>query len=306
MSVALPSPQVLQTGQSPDSVPSSDKLNRLGSESGLSLHSPQSLVRPQMELQDEVLRESIKERGDSGSVHSWELVTAVDGPGTRLTLFLAGCALKCLYCHNPDTWTMRNGTRMTLAEVVTRIERYAPVLKATGGGLTLSGGEPLLQADFVENIFVEAKKMGLHTALDTSGFLGARASNRLLTHTDLVLLDVKSGLPEVYREVTGRPLQPTLDFGRRLSGQGVPMWLRFVLVPGLTDGEDNVDAVAQYAASLDTVERLEILPFHQMGREKWHALREDYALEDTEPPTPELLARVRDQFLGYGLPVTVG
>jgi len=272
----------------------------------MSVALPTPQVRPEMELQDQVLRESIKERGDSGSIHSWELVTAVDGPGTRLTIFLAGCALKCLYCHNPDTWTMRTGERKTVAEVVQRISRYVPVLKATGGGLTLSGGEPLLQAPFVEKIFAEAKKMGLHTALDTSGFLGGRASNQLLSTTDLVLLDVKSGIPEVYRKVTGRPLQPTLDFGRRLDAQGIPVWMRFVLVPGLTDAEDNVEAVATYAASLGNVERLEVLPFHQMGREKWHALREDYALEDTEPPTPELIARVRDQFLSHGLPVTVG
>lgn len=260
-----------------------------------------------MEGADEQLRESVRVRhGETGSVHSWELATAVDGPGTRLTVFLAGCALRCLYCHNPDTWTMRTGERKSLEEVVARLQRYERVLKATGGGLTISGGEPLLQAPFVERIFRAAKEMGLHTALDTSGFLGARASNQLLADTDLVLLDVKSGLPEVYREVTGRALEPTLDFGRRLSAQKIPMWMRFVLVPGLTDGEENVDAIAKYASTLQNIERLEILPFHQMGREKWHELREDYRLEDTEPPDAELVARVKGQFAMYGLPVTVG
>lgn len=260
-----------------------------------------------MEAADEQLRESVKARtGETGSVHSWELATAVDGPGTRLTIFLAGCALRCLYCHNPDTWTMRSGERKSIDEVVQRLSRYEMVLKATGGGLTVSGGEPLLQAAFVERIFRAAKEMGLHTALDTSGFLGARATNQLLADTDLVLLDVKSGLPEVYREVTGRALEPTLDFGRRLSAHGIPIWQRFVLVPGLTDGEENVDAVARYAATLSSLERLEILPFHQMGREKWHALREDYRLEDTQPPDAELIQRVKEQFLSYGLPVTVG
>lgn len=260
-----------------------------------------------MEGADEQLRESVRARtGDTGSVHSWELATAVDGPGTRLTIFLAGCALRCLYCHNPDTWTMRSGERKTIEEVVKRLSRYETVLNATGGGVTVSGGEPLLQAAFVEKIFRAAKEMGLHTALDTSGFLGARASNQLLADTDLVLLDVKSGLPEVYREVTGRALEPTLDFGRRLSAQGIPIWQRFVLVPGLTDGEENVEAIAKYAATLTTLERLEILPFHQMGREKWHALREDYRLEDTQPPDAELIQRVKEQFLAYGLPVTVG
>ena len=265
-----------------------------------------------MDGADEQLRESVRARtGDVGSVHSWELATAVDGPGTRLTVFLAGCALRCLYCHNPDTWTMRAGERLSIEKVAERMSRYETVLKATGGGVTVSGGEPLLQAAFVEKIFHHAKELGLHTALDTSGFLGARASNQLLHDTDLVLLDVKSGLPDLYREVTGRALEPTLDFGRRLSAQGIPMWIRFVLVPGVTDDEDNVDAVARYAATLSGVERVEILPFHQMGRDKWRALVDDgripeYKLANTEPPSHDLVARVRGQFAMHGLNVTVG
>lgn len=249
------------------------------------------------------LRESLRQPGEAGSIHSWELVTAVDGPGSRLTIFLAGCPLRCLYCHNPDTWQMRRGERHTLDEVMKKVRRYVPVLKATGGGVTLSGGEPLLQASFVENIFAECKKLGIHTALDTSGFLGGRASNQLLANTDLVLLDVKSGLPDVYRKATGRPLQPTLDFGRRLDAQNKRMWIRFVLVPGLTDDEENVDSVADYVASLANVERVEVLPFHQMGKDKWAELDEAYALADTEPPSAELLARVRGQFERRGLTV---
>jgi pyruvate formate lyase activating enzyme len=256
---------------------------------------------PPMEEANEELRDSVRERGETGSVHSWELVTAVDGPGSRLTVFLAGCALRCLYCQNPDTWRMGNGVRHTVAEVMDKVARYEKVLKATGGGLTVSGGEPLLQATFVERIFHEAKKMNIHTALDTSGFLGARASNDLLHDTDLVLLDVKSGDPETYRHVTGRALEPTLDFGRRLSAQGITIWLRYVLVPGLTDGVDNVEAVAEYAASLDTVERVEVLPFHQMGRDKWAALNQEYSLANTEPPTADLIERVRAQFASRGL-----
>jgi pyruvate formate lyase activating enzyme len=256
-----------------------------------------------MDAANQELRESVREYGETGSVHSWELVTAVDGPGSRLTVFLAGCALRCQYCQNPDTWRMSNGVRHTVAEVMEKVARYEKVLKATGGGLTVSGGEPLLQSAFVERIFHEAKKLGIHTALDTSGFLGGRASNTLLHDTDLVLLDVKSGDPDTYRRVTGRALEPTLDFGRRLSAQGITIWLRYVLVPGLTDGVDNVNAVADYAKSLDTVERVEILPFHQMGRDKWTALGQEYTLKDTEPPTEELVQRVRDQFAERGLTV---
>ncbi len=247
------------------------------------------------------LRDSVRSPGQHGSVHSWELVTAVDGPGTRLTYFLAGCPLRCLYCHNPDTWEMRRGTRASVDDLMKRVRRYKPILDAADGGITISGGEPLLQAAFVENIFVEARKLGIHTALDTSGFLGARASNRLLANTSLVMLDVKSGDPETYKKTTGRPLQPTLDFGKRVAAQGIPLWVRFVLVPGLTDDFDNVEAVAEYAASLESLERVEVLPFHQMGRDKWEALNEPYALEDTEPPSPELVDRVKSQFATRGL-----
>ncbi|WP_430867413.1 pyruvate formate-lyase-activating protein [Demequina aurantiaca] len=252
---------------------------------------------------DDDLRTSLRQPGETGSIHSWELVTAVDGPGSRLTVFLAGCPLRCLYCHNPDTWQMRRGERHTVDEVMAKVRRYEPVLRASGGGVTLSGGEPLLQAQFVERIFAECKKLGIHTALDTSGFLGGRASNQLLNNTDLVLLDVKSGIDDVYRKATGRPLQPTLDFGRRLAAQNKRVWVRFVLVPDLTDGVDNVDSVADYVASLGNVERVEVLPFHQMGKDKWAELDEAYELADTKPPTPELQARVRAQFERRGLTV---
>jgi pyruvate formate lyase activating enzyme len=247
--------------------------------------------------------------GTLGSVHSWELVTAVDGPGTRLTIFLAGCALRCQYCHNPDTWDINHGTDTALNDLRALISRYEKIMTVTGGGVTVSGGEPLLQAAFVARIFRHCADRGIHTALDTSGFLGGRASDALLADTSLVLLDVKSGLPDVYRATTGRELQPTLDFGRRLARSDKPMWIRFVLVPGLTDGVDNVDAVAKYAVSLQilgsggSVERVEVLPFHQMGRDKWHELGEVYPLENTQPPSPALIERVRSQFRCGGLPV---
>lgn len=241
--------------------------------------------------------------GDTGAVHSWELVTSVDGPGTRLTLFLNGCPLRCQYCQNPDTWRMRDGVTHTVAAVMDRIRRYVPVLNATGGGVTISGGEPLLQSAFVARVLRACRELGLHTALDTSGFLGARASDAMLRDVNLVLLDVKSGLPETYREVTGRELAPTLEFGRRLSELGVPIWVRFVLVPGLTDAVENVEAVASFVTSLATVERVEVLPFHQMGRDKWRRMGEPYRLASTEPPTPELISRVCDQFAAHGLKV---
>ncbi len=246
--------------------------------------------------------------GRLGSVHSWELVTAVDGPGTRLTTFLSGCPLQCLYCHNPDTLAMKDGHPVTSDELLARIARYRGVFRATGGGITLSGGEVLMQPAFAARILRGAKELGIHTAIDTSGFLGAAATDAMLEDVDLVLLDVKSGDPDTYRRVTGRDLEPTLAFGRRLAEMphGPEVWIRFVLVPGLTDDIDNVERVAEYAASLNevmpgTVTRVEVLPFHQMGRDKWAALGRDYQLGHTQPPTPALTERVRDQFRAHGL-----
>lgn len=250
--------------------------------------------------------------GDLGSVHSWELVTAVDGPGTRLTVFLAGCPLRCLYCHNPDMLELKDGEPVTAEQILARVRRYLPVFRATGGGLTLSGGEVLMQPAFAARLLRGAKELGVHTTLDTSGFLGANLTDRMLADTDLVLLDVKSGDPDTYRRVTGGELAPTLTFGRRLARAGLAgghapeVWIRFVLVPGLTDDADNVERVATYVAELNevrpgTVTRVEVLPFHQMGRYKWAALGRTYELEATRPPSAELTERVRDQFRAHGL-----
>jgi pyruvate formate lyase activating enzyme len=243
--------------------------------------------------------------GSLGSVHSWELVTAVDGPGTRMTVFLAGCPLRCLYCHNPDTLEMRRGEPVEADELLARIRRYRRIFQTTKGGITLSGGEVLMQPAFAGRVLRGAKEMGIHTALDTSGFLGAAATDQMLADTDLVLLDVKSGIPETYRKVTGRALQPTIDFGDRLNERGIEIWVRFVLVPGLTDAPENIDAVARIARrwSPGSMTRLEVLPFHQMGRDKWAALHMDYTLADTRPPTNEQVRAVRERFRGFGLEV---
>lgn len=239
--------------------------------------------------------------GTLGSIHSWELVTAVDGPGTRMTVFFAGCPLRCLYCHNPDTMKMKNGESVTSEELLRRIKRYKGVFTSTGGGLTISGGEVLMQPAFAATLLAGAKELGIHTAIDTSGFLGAACTDAMLENIDLVLLDVKSGDPETYTKVTGRELQPTLDFGRRLADRGVEIWLRFVLVPGLTDDPANIETIADYAASLPSVSRVEVLPFHQMGRDKWASLGMKYELDDTPPPSAEDVERVRDQFRARGL-----
>lgn len=239
--------------------------------------------------------------GEVGIVHSWELVTAVDGPGTRMTVFMAGCPLRCLYCHNPDTMFARYGKPVTASDLLKRIRRYRKVFKATGGGITLSGGEVLAQPEFARKILREAKELGIHTALDTSGYLGRNADDAMLADVDLVLLDVKAGDEETYKRVTGRKLAPTLEFGRRLADAGIEIWVRFVLVPGLTDDPAHIERIADYAAELPTCTRVEVLPFHQMGRDKWAEIGKPYRLADTEPPSRELVERTRAIFRSRGL-----
>jgi pyruvate formate lyase activating enzyme len=239
----------------------------------------------------------------TGYVHSIEVGSAVDGPGLRFVLFLTGCPMRCQYCHNPDTWHKLNGRPVPFKEMIGEIEKYEKVLKISRGGLTISGGEPVQQHAFTTSIFRHCKAAGLHTCLDTSGRLGEQLSDAELMDIDLQLLDIKSGDPQVYQRVTGQPLEPTLHFARRLTHLGRPMWVRFVLVPNLTDDYDNVEKIADFCAGLETLERVEILRFHQMGQGKWHELGIEYQLNDTEPPTPELTERVRGQFRSRGLMV---
>jgi pyruvate formate lyase activating enzyme len=254
----------------------------------------------------EVFPEDLEAEADEevgGYVHSIEVGSTVDGPGIRFVLFLTGCPLRCQYCHNPDTWHKRNGKRYTLGRITREIGKYAKVLKLSKGGLTVSGGEPTMQPRFLRRVMQATKAMGVHTCLDTSGRLGRNLTDADLADIDLQLLDIKSGDPATYERVTGHPLQPTLDYARRLSDLGRPLWVRFVLVPGLTDDPDNVARVADICAGLEPLERVEILRFHQMGKAKYETLGIPYPLADAEPPSPELTERVREQFRERGLTV---
>jgi pyruvate formate lyase activating enzyme len=235
-----------------------------------------------------------------GWVHSYETGSTVDGPGVRITLFMSGCLLRCQYCHNPDTWHLKDGTKVELAQAVRRLADFAPMLRAMGGGLTISGGEPLLQIGFTEGMLAAAKRMGLHTAIETSGFLGARADDAYLANLDMVILDIKSGDPDTYRKLTGKELAPTLRFAERLSDMGKPVWVRFVLATGLTDAVDNIEAVARFVAPMKNVERVEVLPFHQMGAFKWKSLGLDYPLDEMEPPSETQVRMAYDIFRRAG------
>ena len=238
--------------------------------------------------------------GAFGYVHSYESASRYDGPGLRVVLFMSGCLLRCVYCHNPDTWHLKDGTRVSSQHVIDRLGDFASALRALDGGLTISGGEPMVQLEFTRRIFQAAKRMGLHTAIETSGFLGERADKAYLSAIDLVLLDIKSGNPETYKAVTGRELQPTLRFAERLAAIGKPAWVRFTLVPGVTDDPENVERIAKFVAPMKNVEWVEIQPFHQLGSFKWKALGLDYPMADGSAPSPVVVERVRDQFRSAG------
>lgn len=238
--------------------------------------------------------------GTYGWLHSYETGSTVDGPGIRVVVFMSGCLLRCQFCHNPDTWHLKDGTRIELDHAIRRLGDFAPALRGMDGGLTISGGEPLVQPGFTGGLLAAAKRMGLHTAIETSGFLGDRASDEYLGNLDLVILDIKSGDPDLYRRVTSAELEPTLRFARRLSAMGKPVWVRFVLVPGLTDDPANIRTVAEFVAPMRNVEWVEVLPFHQMGSYKWKSLGIDYHLAATPVPTDEQVQAALAIFRGAG------
>lgn len=255
----------------------------------LSKNVPESIVRKALDT------------GDVGFLHSFTTGSAVDGPGIRLVAWTAGCQFRCLYCHNPDTWNMMNGMAVPLERAIAELNKYRHGLRIMAGGFTLSGGEPLMQDRFAVKLLAAAKAMDIHTALDTNGFLGERLSDEELAQIDLVLLDIKCWNPERHKHLVGKDNGPTLDFAMRLGERQRPMWLRYVLVPDLTDDEDDIEQLASFAAALGNVERVDVLPFHQMGRYKWEKLGLDYTLNQTQPPSRQLVRRVCEQFRSAGL-----
>jgi pyruvate formate lyase activating enzyme len=239
--------------------------------------------------------------GDMGFMHSFTTGSAVDGPGVRVVGWTTGCMWRCQYCHNPDTWTMRNGIPISVAQALEELRKYRHGLKVMSGGVTISGGEPLMQRRFVMKVLAGAKAMSIHTAIETNGFLGAELTDPDLDNIDLVLLGIKTWDRERHRVLTGRDNAATLELARRLAARKLPVWVRFVLVPGLTDDPNDIAEIAGFAAQLGNVERVEVLPFHQMGRFKWQTLGIHYALEHTQPPTKEALEEACGIFRARGL-----
>jgi pyruvate formate lyase activating enzyme len=239
--------------------------------------------------------------GDMGFLHSFTTGSAVDGPGVRIVAWTTGCMWRCLYCHNPDTWTVTNGIPVSVGRATEELRKYKYGLKVMSGGLTISGGEPLMQHRFVLKLFTAAKAMGIHTTLETNGYYGERLTDQDLDTIDLVMLGIKMWDPQGHRRLTGMDIAPTLEFAKRLAAQRRKIWVRFVLVPGLTDDRDDVTNIARFAAGLGNVERVEVLPFHQMGSFKWQRLGLHYTLATAEPPTPELAEQICGIFRTEGL-----
>jgi len=240
-----------------------------------------------------------------GRIHSVETCGTVDGPGIRYVIFAQGCHLKCIYCHNPDTWCkIGDGKTMSVGELMKDIVKYKSYFKFSGGGVTLTGGEPLLQKEFALALFKACKEEGLHTVLDTSGHIGIDDTTReVLKYTDLVLLDIKSVNPQMFKKITGVEIDATLKFANFLSDEGIPIWVRTVIVPGLTDNEEDLRDMAEFLKTLKNIEGLGVLPFHQMGAYKWQDLGIGYELELFPAATEAEAERVRELFRSYGFSV---
>jgi pyruvate formate lyase activating enzyme len=239
--------------------------------------------------------------GDMGFLHSFTTGSAVDGPGVRVVAWTTGCMWRCRYCHNPDTWTITNGLPVSVAKAAEELAKYRHGLKVMNGGFTLSGGEPLMQSRFAVKLLAASKAMGLHTAVETNGYFGDRLSDAELESLDLVLLGLKAWGADRHKALTGMDIEPTLAFARRLAAQRKPVWVRFVLVPGVTDDEATLSGIAEFAAGLGNVQRVEVLPFHQLGSYKWERLGLDYTLKDVQPPSVEAAGEACEVFRKAGL-----
>ncbi|MBQ9673903.1 MAG: pyruvate formate lyase-activating protein [Ruminococcus sp.] len=230
-----------------------------------------------------------------GYVHSLESFGSVDGPGVRFVVFLQGCAMRCQFCHNPETWEGR-GKQWTAKDLYNKVKNYRKYWGKTGG-ITVSGGEPLLQMGFVTEFFKYAKQQGIHTAIDTAGQPFSENPQwlerfeNLMQLTDLVLLDLKDMDETAHKKLTGVSNKNILKMARWLSDHGKPMWIRHVLVPGLTDREDDLNSMHEFISSLKTVERVEVLPYHTLGLFKWDNLGIDYPLKGIPSPTEEQVER---------------
>ena len=237
----------------------------------------------------------------TGKIHSFESMGLVDGPGIRSVIFMQGCALRCLYCHNPDTWDCEceccgtDGVKvMTSDELAMKVSRFKTYFTASHGGVTVSGGEPLLQDKFVAEFFRKCHEAGIHTCLDTAGF-GNGDYEDVLSQTDLVLYDVKHYEPAKYKEITGQDISGTEEFLKAVQERNIPLWIRHVVVPHLTEGEEHIRGLAEYIKGIRNVQKVELLPYHLLGVNKYKELGIPYRLDGVEAMDIETVNRLQKE-----------
>ena len=216
-----------------------------------------------------------------GKIHSIESMGLVDGPGIRVVIFMQGCSLRCKYCHNPDTWNMEGGEEYTPEDLIKKILRFKPYFESSGGGVTFSGGEPFKQPEFLLEMLKLCKKKGIHTCIDTAGY-GNGDYDEILKYTDLVLFDIKHFTKEGYKNVTYMDINKSLEFLEAMERNNTKKWIRHVVVPGLTDGEEHIKAFGEYIKTISNVEKIELLPYHLLGANKYEVLNIPYPLKGVE------------------------
>ncbi|AEG60405.1 pyruvate formate-lyase-activating protein [Desulforamulus ruminis] len=230
-----------------------------------------------------------------GRIHSIESCGTVDGPGLRCVIFFQGCLLRCRYCHNPDTWNPKGGQKIDSAEIISKVLRFKPYFKHQGG-ITLSGGEPLLQPEFAAEILQCCQNAGVHTAIDTSGWVDRRALEKVLPFTDLLLLDIKALDSPLYQWITGKPQEPFSLALEYIKASKVPLWLRYVVLPGINDSALHMQKLKKFVHALENqVEKVELLPYHPLGVHKWQKLNLVYTLGHLSPPTEDAMQRLHEE-----------
>lgn len=230
----------------------------------------------------------------TGRIHSFETLGAVDGPGIRFVLFMQGCPLRCKYCHNRDTWDLKGGTEYTVDEIFNKIIRYKNYFITSNGGVTVSGGEPLLQPDFLIELFTRLKQAGIRTALDTSGMFDITEKiKKLIDLTDLFLVDIKCINDEICKDLVGRSNKKELEFIKYLDSIGKEIWIRQVIVPTITDKEEDLYKLRDFINSIDSISRVDLLPYHDLGKYKWIELNEVYPLENIRVANSNDIDRVK-------------
>lgn len=237
----------------------------------------------------------------TGRVHSIETCGTVDGPGIRFIIFLQGCLMRCKYCHNRDTWDIEGGKEMTVDELMAELLQYRHFMNASGGGITISGGEAMLQPEFVRAMFEACRLEGIHTCLDTNGFVRRidETTKSVLDVADLVLLDIKQMDNKKHIDLTHVSNKYTLEFAQYLSDHNQAVYLRYVIVPGITDGSEDAHNLGKFIEPMKNIEKIELLPYHELGKHKWTAMGEIYPLDGVSPPPKETMEKIKNILLQY-------